>query len=460
MQGGKVEYRVKWQGWTTRYNTWEPEENILDTRLIQMFERRVASTPIRKGPKKRERIIEPEPDTEEEQEEEEEVEEEDDEEDSATVAADDHDDEPITNDSSRVDSGLSRPHETSQRANHSISRDKSHNKCNKKSVYPTSSSINSHATLAAKQNESKKSNGTLMSASVDSRIKSESASTKKLNTAHQRSARALTRIEDNSDSSSSDDQPLSQSSTNSKKLRTKDIIGTKRKAEVLSKESGKIGVTIKTSPEGPPPTKIVCTNVSATPITVPIKTEPAPLSPETPASHPESNIPPEKPTTSTTKSEVAAVAAAAGIAAGDDVDAGGGEDGIRVLGDGNADVHLIPFKSINQENRDRDQHQVQNNNRVETTSSADNVNSNSGSCSGSGISTNKIQRDATKPEKRAPPIPTSPRPVPPRLWLPKCNVSDQVIITDVTVNKETVTIRECKMEAGFFQPRHDPFTHS
>lgn len=266
------------------------------------------------------------------------------------------------------------------------------------------------------------------------------------------------RIDDDSDSSSSDDQPLSQSSTNSKKLRTKDIVGTKRKAEVLSKESGKIGVTIKTSPEGPPPTKIVCTNVSATPITVPIKTEPAPLSPETPASHPESNIPPEKPTTSSVKSELAAVAAAAAaVAVGDDVDAGGGGGGGAGGVGGNADVHLIPFKSINQENRDRDHHRVQNNNRVETNSSADIVNSNSGS----GSSTNKIQRDVNKPsEKRAPPIPTSPRPVPPRLWLPKCSVSDQVIITDVTVNKETVTIRECKMEAGFFQPRHDPFTHS
>lgn len=99
-------------------------------------------------------------------------------------------------------------------------------------------------------------------------------------------------------SSSSDDQPLSQSSANSKKA-CKTYLTTKRKVEVLSKESGKIGVTIKTSPEAPSSNKILFTNVSATPITVPIKTEPAPLSPETPASHPESNTPPEKPSTST-----------------------------------------------------------------------------------------------------------------------------------------------------------------
>lgn len=433
---GKIEYRVKWQGWAPRYNTWEPEENILDTRLIQIFERSNATTPSRKGPKKRERIIKPEPDTEEED---------DEDEDTATVAAvddDDDDDERITNDS-RLESSLTRGHEKSLKANQSISRDKSHK--SKKNVH-LASNTNSNSTLASKQSETRKSNGNHVSASVDSRIKTETVSAKKLNIAHQRSARASMRIDDDSDSSSSDDQPLSQSSTNSKKLRTKDIVGTKRKAEVLSKESGKIGVTIKTSPEGPTPTKIVCTNVSATPITVPIKSEPAPLSPETPASHPESNIPPEKPTTSTTKSELADVAAvAAGDADGDAIDAG--------VGDANANVHLIPYKSINQENRDH----VQNNKRVDANS-ADIVNSNSGSC-GSSCSTSKNQRDA-KPEKRTPPTPTSPRPVPPRLWLPKCHVSDQVIITDVTVNKETVTIRECKMEAGFFQPRHDPFTHS
>lgn len=427
---------MKWQKWSSRYNTWEPEENIIDKRLIASFEGTNEATPSRKGPKKRGRVIKPEPDTEEEGIEE----------DTVTVAADDYDEDDdeendrMTNDS-RLDGSLTRPHE-------STSRDKSSK--NKKNPYSLSSPY-TNSTLATKQSESRKSNGTYVSASADSRVKTAAASTKKNSSAHQRSARASMRIDDDTESSSSsDDQPLSQSSTNSKKLRTKDIVGTKRKAEVLSKESGKIGVTIKTSPEGPPPTKIVCTNVSATPITVPIKSEPAPLSPETPASHPESNIPPEKPTTSTMKSELAAAAAA--VVAGDDVDAGAGGGGGAADG-GNVDVHLIPFKSMKQENRDRDHRQVQN--RAETNS-AHNVNSNSGSCS----STSKIHRDVNKPEKRAPPIPTSPRPVPPRLWLPKCSVSDQVIITDVTVNKETVTIRECKMEAGFFQPRHDPFTHS
>jgi hypothetical protein len=50
---GKVEYLVKWKGWSQRHNTWEPEENILDNRLIEIYEK--SSTPKRS---KKKQIIE------------------------------------------------------------------------------------------------------------------------------------------------------------------------------------------------------------------------------------------------------------------------------------------------------------------------------------------------------------------------------------------------------------------
>nr|AAM28241.1 chromatin modulator polycomb protein [Podocoryna carnea] len=34
---GRAEYLVKWQGYSSKFNTWEPVENILDERLLQSF---------------------------------------------------------------------------------------------------------------------------------------------------------------------------------------------------------------------------------------------------------------------------------------------------------------------------------------------------------------------------------------------------------------------------------------
>lgn len=49
---GKLEYLVKWKGWAMKHSTWEPEENILDDRLIRGFEQKERDREIH-GPKKR-----------------------------------------------------------------------------------------------------------------------------------------------------------------------------------------------------------------------------------------------------------------------------------------------------------------------------------------------------------------------------------------------------------------------
>ncbi|KAG8518140.1 Chromobox protein-7 [Galemys pyrenaicus] len=43
---GKVEYLVKWKGWPPKYSTWEPEEHILDPRLVMAYEENGPSVPL------------------------------------------------------------------------------------------------------------------------------------------------------------------------------------------------------------------------------------------------------------------------------------------------------------------------------------------------------------------------------------------------------------------------------
>ena len=52
---GSIEYLVKWEGWSNKYNTWESEKNILDPSLIEDFEKEVKenTSKAKTMPKKR-----------------------------------------------------------------------------------------------------------------------------------------------------------------------------------------------------------------------------------------------------------------------------------------------------------------------------------------------------------------------------------------------------------------------
>ncbi|XP_004071730.1 E3 SUMO-protein ligase CBX4 [Oryzias latipes] len=61
LRKGKIEYLVKWRGWSPKYNTWEPEENILDPRLLVAFQHRERQEQLmgykKRGPKPKHLLI-------------------------------------------------------------------------------------------------------------------------------------------------------------------------------------------------------------------------------------------------------------------------------------------------------------------------------------------------------------------------------------------------------------------
>ncbi|KAI1884100.1 hypothetical protein AGOR_G00222930 [Albula goreensis] len=58
---GRIEYLVKWTGWSPKYNTWEPEENILDPRLLIAFQNRERQEQLlgyrKRGPKPKHLLV-------------------------------------------------------------------------------------------------------------------------------------------------------------------------------------------------------------------------------------------------------------------------------------------------------------------------------------------------------------------------------------------------------------------
>lgn len=348
---GKVEYLVKWKGWSTRHNTWEPEENILDERLIDIFERslRGSSTPKRK----KKPVIE------------------DSDEDEVPVPAAPV---PTTSTTPVVVTPEPAP-EPEKPIKETIKKEKEEKHTKKEKDVVDSPKL---SPTVSKSSTSSVHLSTPKEKPTVSNEPTGTSSGGKYPSPGLKISISGQNNDNDTASNSSDDQPLSH----------KDLAGTKRKAEVLSKE-GKVGVTIKTSPDESPAAKNQ--RLEAPSMVTPLSSGPktdikpaAPLSPDTPASRPESNIP------------LVDKSAAAGVA-----------------------NNVPPEEKAPKKPISNDFPPVSNNNTI-----------------------NQHQH-----------LTLSPRAAPPQLWLPRSQPTNQVFITDVTVNLETVTIRECKTERGFFKAR-------
>ncbi|XP_023174142.1 polycomb group protein Pc [Drosophila hydei] len=347
---GVVEYRVKWKGWNQRYNTWEPEVNILDRRLIDIYEQsnKSSGTPSKRGAalKKEKKEKEPDPDPESE-------------EDEYTFTGDDLPDtnQATTSTATATNDGADKK-----------DKDKKHHHHHHHHHQQQHNSNNNNQSIKSERISNRRSESPLTHHHHHhdaKRLRMDHSSSSNCSSTHNENTFAP---EADTNSSSSEDQPL---------------MGTKRKAEVL-KESGKIGVTIKTSPDGPATKPLQSSQDQQQNAT------------ETPAQSHKTEL---QGTLQGTQTETGESSAPAFTEEEDD-------EGLTTA---------VPPS--------------ENNNIPKLTGTL-------------------------ALSQKQPVSPLSPRALPPRFWLPsKCNMSNRVVITDVTVNLETVTIRECKTERGFFRER-------
>ncbi|XP_050304834.1 polycomb group protein Pc-like [Anthonomus grandis grandis] len=336
MRKGVVEYYVKWKGWSQKHNTWEPEENILDGRLIEQFEQ--SQRPeggAKRGPKK------------------------------------------------KIKNGPPKEIETEDEGEES--QDEGPTELPEEKEKP-------------EKQKRKKSEEKEVTASLNYEIKeAKIAKEIKLDIPEQKSEDPKIPEKDKEMKSekliqSEDDLPL---------LPKLDI-GTKRKAEVLSKESGKIGVTITTSSstaQDTPPAKLPKLSPKSQSAQVPSK-------PSTKLPQKEEEVK-EVPTTSAIPSTASPTILTA----------------------------TAPISN-------QDKSQLLDNKQAITDAALPH-------CS------TKEAASPTETGERPEKIEPEEELLSPGCdyWLSRNPVANQVFITDVSVNSKSVTIRECKTEKGFFKER-------
>ncbi|XP_049781943.1 polycomb group protein Pc-like [Schistocerca cancellata] len=392
LRKGRVEYFVKWKGWSQRHSTWEPEENILDRRLIEIFEQSQRADAAARRPGRRRdmryQLLNQELATPPE-----------------TTAPDSTVTAAATTDATTLDAemgmdpaGGPEPGSDTNPELEAVQLPPAED-----NTTQITSDVPGPVPVDTVDPEPTVTPGDLNEAASELGEVSEPPVIAQVKTTRPHTPIPTPAVQDAVETNTA--ATVEDAIATSPRCDT----GTKRKAEVLSQESGKIGVTITTSCASPvskaprlgsPPLP------SPQPISARRASQGSPCAGQAP---PASGSPPP-PTLITPPSP---------------------KVGVTTL----IAPELSPAQVNNVKNADS-----------QTDTGSSHVSPVTEiSTEGPG---NTVEEQSVK-ASRAPVIPSA------RYWQTVNPVADQVFITDVTVNLKTVTIRECKTEKGFFRKRDE-----